>query len=65
MDIYHILPTNDLKIHTEVLDISTGVNRCNCECKPTVSFEGDNILIIHNSFDGRENFEPDNVVRNN
>ncbi len=47
--IYHIVPTNDLKPHSD--------HRA-CKCQPTPSEDG--LLIIHNSFDGREFFEPDN-----
>jgi len=44
--IWHILPINDLKEHIELTT---------CECEPKVEFQpnGD-MLIIHNSFDGRE-----------
>ena len=46
----HILPVNDLKQHEE----ST-----TCECLPSVEFENGEMLVIHNSFDGRENKEYD------
>jgi len=42
---YHILPINDIKEHEEA---ST------CHCNPEVKFENGDMIIIHNSFDGRE-----------
>jgi len=45
---WNILPTNDLKPHTE---------DSTCECKPKVIIENGEIIIIHNSFDGREHVE--------
>jgi len=46
---WNILPTNDLKPHTE---------DSTCECHPTVDFlENGELRIIHNSFDGREVYE--------
>lgn len=42
---YHVLPVNDLKEHTEDTI---------CECRPKVIFENGNMIVIHNSFDGRE-----------
>lgn len=45
-NIYHILPTNDCDSHSEGME---------CKCKPDViQFEGGIILVVHNSFDGRE-----------
>lgn len=44
----HIVPINDLKEHEET---ST------CECCPRVEFENGEMIIIHNSFDGREKYE--------
>ena len=45
---YHVLPVNDLKEHTE---------DTTCECKPRVEFENGNMIVVHNSFDGREHVE--------
>lgn len=42
---YNILPINDLKEH---VDDST------CKCNPKVIFENGEMIVIHNSFDGRE-----------
>lgn len=44
----NILPKNDLKEHIE--DNS-------CVCDPDVIFVNEEMIIIHNSFDGRENCE--------
>ena len=41
----NITPINDLKEH---IDSST------CECSPNVTFENGEMIIIHNSYDGRE-----------
>jgi len=41
-----ILPVNDIKKHDEESTV--------CECKPTVEFINGEMLLIHNSFDGRE-----------
>lgn len=50
MSNWHILPTNDIKKHTE---------DSTCKCGPKVEIvEGSgDLLIIHNSFDGREAVE--------
>lgn len=44
----NVLPVNDIKEHTE---------DTTCECSPTVEYEGSEILVIHNSYDGREALE--------
>lgn len=44
----HILPINDLKPHEK----ST-----TCECEPKVIYEDGEMIVIHNSYDGRELFE--------
>lgn len=48
----HVFPLNDLREH----DISdTGTS---CPCEPEVIIEPDTeIIVIHNSFDGREGVE--------
>lgn len=47
--IWHILPINDIKEHDE---LST------CHCKPISEIlENGDIMITHNSFDGRELME--------
>lgn len=48
--IYHVMPNNDLKEHSE-----DSANPC--ECEPSViQVEGD-LILVHNSFDGREAVE--------
>lgn len=48
-NIWHILPIGDSDEHEE---------SSMCKCKPTVKEEeGGGILIVHNSFDGREGLE--------
>jgi hypothetical protein len=57
-EIYHVLPVNDLKPHTD-----TGIR---CVCQPVISRNHDNTghtLVIHNSYDGREFFEKDAAPR--
>ena len=45
----HILPVNDLKEHEELTT---------CECKPRIEILDDGeIMVIHNSYDGREYIE--------
>lgn len=47
MDDVHVLPVDDLKPHEE--------NRL-CPCRPSLErvAEADGVVVIHNSFDGRE-----------
>lgn len=52
---YHVLPINDLKEHEE---LST------CDCQPKVEFVDGNMLVIHNSYDGREIIEQVNEIIN-
>ena len=40
----HILPVNDLEEHEKTTT---------CKCKPRVEFENGEMIVIHNSFDGR------------
>ena len=57
MSNWNLLPVKDLKEHEE----ST-----TCECEPKVEFqENGDMLIIHNSFDGREAIEMFNKIINN
>lgn len=53
--IWHILPVNDSDTHIEM---------CDCKCKPKIDVLEDRILIIHNSFDGREAVEWANEIIN-
>ena len=45
MDDIHVLPVNDILEHQECAD---------CWCDPEIEVVGATLLIIHNSFDGRE-----------
>lgn len=49
-NIWHIEPVNDLKPH----DCSVNSQ---CWCDPAVEIDGDCVLVIHVSADGREDFE--------
>ena len=42
---WNILPNNDLKPHKR---------NSSCRCKPRVIFENGEMIVIHNSYDGRE-----------
>lgn len=53
---YHVLPTDDIKIHTEL---------SSCHCNPKIKYESGNTIIIHNSFDGREGVEWANEILGN
>lgn len=48
--IYHVLPINDIKDHVE---------QSTCPCEPEVVVEGGDLIIVHNSWDGREGLEQD------
>lgn len=56
MAIFHILPVGDLKEHEE----GTA-----CECEPNVILENGDMIIVHNSYDGRELFEEINEYLKN
>lgn len=54
---WHLLPHNDIKPHEETTT---------CECLPTIEFIEDEIVVIHNSFDGREGVEQaEKILKNN
>jgi hypothetical protein len=50
---YHVLPNNDKKEHSETYK---------CHCNPTIKIESGNMIIVHNSFDGREGVEWANEI---
>lgn len=69
-NIWHVYPNNDLKEHITNCD---GYNAgglkafCQCECKPEHRLVDESgiptgILVIHNSFDGREGLEWANEI---
>lgn len=45
----HVLPVNDIGLHAD-----SGVY---CNCNPKFKWVEGTLLVIHNSFDGRELFE--------
>lgn len=57
----HVVPLNDLKPH----DTSDKGNTCHCN--PRVIIEPDSdIIVVHNSFDGREGLEwAEEILENN
>ena len=42
---FNILPLNDIESHTE---------DSTCKCNPKVIFENGEMIVVHNSYDGRE-----------
>lgn len=56
--VYHVYPVNDLEDHyLECVYPAIGSPYCPCKCNPVFKEEGESLLIVHNSFDGREVFE--------
>jgi hypothetical protein len=51
--VIHVLPINDVKPHVEA--------GFYCHCKPRIDGE----LVIHNSYDGREFYEEDELCESN
>ena len=51
----NVLPRNDIKEHTE---------DSTCECSPRTYFENEELIIVHNSYDGREVVEMANEIIN-
>lgn len=50
----HLIPVNDLVIHEE---------NTTCDCQPKVEFlESGDMMVTHNSYDGRELLEIDNSI---
>ena len=54
----HVHPLNDIKVH----DTSDTGNTCHCN--PNVRIESGEMVVIHNSFDGREGVEWTNDILN-
>ena len=64
--VYHVYPVKDLKEHyLECVYPAIGHPYCPCECEPKFKEEDDDLLIVHNSFDGREGIEWVNELLNN
>lgn len=51
----NVYPINDLKEH----ELSS-----TCECVPRIEVENGEMILIHNSFDGREGLEKANEILN-
>lgn len=69
MEIFHVYPVNDTHPHKLEADTFTGKDgktqlHCFCVCHPNLHREGDNIVIVHNSFDCREAVEWANEILN-
>lgn len=65
MDAYHVYPVNDEHGHyLERVYPSIGMPYCPCECSPKWKEESGSIVIVHNSFDGREGLEWANEILN-
>ena len=56
MAIIHVLPIDDLKPHEE---------NSTCECEPAVEIVEGGMLVIHNSWDGREWVEKAETILSN
>lgn len=56
--VFHVYPKDDLQNHyLKCVYPAIGHPYCPCKCNPEFKEEDDNLLIVHNSFDGREVFE--------
>ena len=55
IEIWHVIPTKDLEEHEEL-------STCKCNPKVEILEESGAVLIIHNSFDGRELVEQANEI---
>jgi len=64
--IQHIIPVNDLEDHSEEVKNHIGLMIPMCKCDPKVKQEylSDDIIFVHNSFDGREGVEWVNEILN-
>ena len=52
--IIHVLPVNDMHEHKE-----TGYN---CLCNPKLMLDSGHLIVVHNSWDGRELYEQNRPV---
>lgn len=55
--IMHVYPDNDEKEH-----VTDGTQ---CHCNPAIRLESGNMIVVHNSYDGREYAERAEVIFNN
>jgi hypothetical protein len=52
-EVIHVTPLNDLKPH---------IGSYVCHCLPEIKYEDGNMIIAHNSYDGREGIEWANEI---
>lgn len=65
-NIWHVLPVADIKDHIGItVEDKDGEIESPCECKPRIEvLENGAIIVVHNSFDGREGVEWANSILN-
>jgi hypothetical protein len=56
--VFHLTPRNDMREHA---DSGATRDRCACWCQPVRRVEGDGVVWVHNSMDGRELVEEHGV----
>lgn len=57
-NIQHVYPINDIGKHIFCCEKQIiGLPICRCKCSPTYKEENGSLIVIHNSFDGREGVE--------
>lgn len=58
-NVWHLLPVNDLEEHNEHTKIHPIDEKLisECKCKPGFIYEPNGVIVVHNSFDGREGVE--------
>lgn len=63
VNIWHIAPQGDTEEHDLISEYHKVVDHdgniydelvCQCHCEPTIVDENDNMIIVHNAFDGRK-----------
>lgn len=63
--VYHVYPKDDLEEHyLECVYPAIGYPYCPCKCDPKFKEVEGGLLIVHNSFDGREGVEWTNELLN-
>lgn len=66
MEAWHVYPANEEEEHyLECVYPENEPPICPCQCDPTWKEEEGAIIIVHNSFDGREVVEQANEILNN
>ncbi len=61
--IYHVVPLNDLREHDASCEMVMGLPLCRCKCDPKYDdTEPPGMVVIHNSYDGREGVEWANEI---